>query len=51
MNLSYRTNKDLVEDVNAACAVWDQRKIKWKKAANVAPTLKTFLEENFYGKS
>jgi tryptophan halogenase len=50
MNLSYRTDRNLIEEVNTVSAVWEQRKKKWKEAADRAPTLKQFLEDNFYGK-
>jgi flavin-dependent dehydrogenase len=50
MNLSYRLNRDLVEEARTQDAVWNARKEKWKRAADNSPTLKQFLEENFYGK-
>jgi hypothetical protein len=50
MNLSYRTDRNLKEEVDAAAIVWEQRKKRWENAANNSPTLKQFLEDNFYGK-
>ena len=51
MNLSYRTDRNLVEEVNTVSAIWERRKAKWKEAAKKSPTLKQFLEDNFYGKN
>jgi hypothetical protein len=51
INLSSRTDRNLKEEVNTVSAVWEARKSKWKKAAEDAPTLKEFLEDNFYGKN
>ncbi len=49
-NLSYRTKRNLKEEIETVSAIWEQRKKKWKNAADNSPTLKEFLEENFYGR-
>lgn len=51
MNLSYRTDRNLKEEVDTISVIWEQRKKRWLEASAKAPTLKQFLESNFYGKN
>lgn len=48
INLSRRANVDLVKEVQKINTIWEQKKSKWQLAAEKSPTLKQFLEDNFY---
>ena len=50
-NMSYRYKRDYFAEIEAVDKVWETRKARWNKAAEVAPTLHAFLKENFYDKN
>jgi hypothetical protein len=49
-NMSFRYKRDYLQEITVVDKVWENKKARWKKAADSSPTLKQYLEDTFYGK-
>jgi len=48
LNMTYRYKRNYFSEYRAFNVNWELRKAKWSKNAELAPSLFTFLKENFY---
>lgn len=51
MDMTYRWKRNYLAEIDAVDKIWSNKKARWNKAAEIAPTLKEYLEETFYGKN
>jgi hypothetical protein len=49
-NMTFRYKRNYLAEIDAIDKSWDIKKARWNKAAESCPTLKQYLEDNFYGK-
>jgi hypothetical protein len=48
-NMSYRYKRDYLQEITVVDKVWENKKARWAKAAESAPTLNQYLKDTFYG--
>jgi tryptophan halogenase len=51
MNMSYFAKRDYYSDANSVSEIWENRKMRWNRNAENAPTLYQFLKDKFYDKN
>jgi flavin-dependent dehydrogenase len=50
LNMTYKHKRNYLAEIDAIDKIWDTKKARWNKSAESSPTLKQYLEDNFYGK-